>query len=238
MLPDTTRLRMETTTAANSTHLGQYGCRQTRSLGAYPGATPTQRNPGLAGLFESRMRFYALWSLSGTPGEIPHGLHRPRFVERSEVDLGCVDPGVVHQHAPNPALSRFLLLAPGLARARRSLRLRRLFFADQLAPVVRLAVARLGLGLPGGRTNRAAPAQAVRLRPGAGRLERESECKTHAECECRPGLRQVADQALQADVVGPAAHMAAEPVVARFTGGDYPAARDESRQEAEQEDVA
>jgi hypothetical protein len=52
----------EPTTAANSTHLGQYGCRQTRSLGAYPGATPTQRNPGLAGLFESRMRLYGLRS--------------------------------------------------------------------------------------------------------------------------------------------------------------------------------
>jgi len=62
MLPDATRLRMETTTAANSTHLGQYGCRQTRSLRAYPGATPTQRNPGLAGLFESRMRLYGLRS--------------------------------------------------------------------------------------------------------------------------------------------------------------------------------
>src|SRR5829696_799501 len=135
------------------------------------------------------------------------------------------------------ALLRFLFLAPGLARARRRLRLRRLFVADPRAPVVRLVVVRLGLS--GGRSDRTAPARPDRLlRPRARRVERESECNAHAECECRPGLHQVADEALQSDVVGPAAYVAAEPVVARFTGGDYPAAGDERRQQAAQEDVA
>src|SRR5829696_8007925 len=137
------------------------------------------------------------------------------------------------------ALLRFLFLAPGLARARRRLSLRHLFVADPRAPVVRLVVVRLGLGLSGGRSVRTAPARPDRLlRPRARRVERESECNAHAECECRPGLDQVADEALQSEVVGPAAYVAAEPVVARFTGGDYPAAGDERRQEAEQEDVA